>query len=44
MPKEYGKAYPKKVRPVPTGVKNVHGKVITNPNEKKHITLNTLGI
>ena len=39
MWKEFRKAYPKKVRPVPTGVKNVHGKVITNPNEKKHITL-----
>ena len=37
--KEFRKAYPKKVRPVPPGVKNVHGKVITNPNEKKHITL-----
>ena len=39
MWKEFRKAYPKKVRPVPTGVKNVHGKVITNPNEKKLITL-----
>ena len=33
--KEFRKAYPKKVRPVPTGVKNIHGKVITNPKEKK---------
>ena len=26
--KEFRKAYPKKFRPVPTGVKNVHGKVV----------------
>ena len=38
--KEFRKAYPKKSRPVPTGVKNIQGKVITNPEEKKTITLN----
>ena len=38
--KEFRKAYPKKSRPVPTGVKNVQGKVITHPEEKKIITLN----
>ena len=37
--KEFRKAYPKKQRPVPTGVKNFHGKVVTNPNEKKQVTL-----
>ena len=37
MWKEFRKAYPKKVRPVPTGVKNKYGKVITNPNEKKYV-------
>ena len=37
MWKQFRKAYPKKARPVPTGVKNIHGKVITNPNEKKVI-------
>ena len=37
--KEFRKAYPKKIRPVPTGVKNIIGKVITNPKEKKDITL-----
>ena len=37
--KEFRKAYPKKQRLVPTGVKNINGKVITNPKEKKNITL-----
>ena len=29
------KAFPQKNKPLPTGVKNISGKVITNPNEKK---------
>ena len=37
--KQFRKAYPKKVRPTPTGVKNLSGKVITNPSEKKNINL-----
>ena len=36
------KAYPKKTKPLPTGVKNVKGNVITNQDEKKKIKpLNT---
>ena len=38
--KQFRKAYPKKVRPAPTGVKNLRGKIITNPSEKKNVTLN----
>ena len=34
------KSYPKKSKPIPTGIKNIKGKVITNPDEKKKITLN----
>ena len=37
--KEWKKAFPKKTKPIPTGVKNVKGKVITNPKEKKKVTL-----
>ena len=37
--KEFRKAYPKKSKPLPTGVKNINGKGITNPKEKKDITL-----
>ena len=37
--KEMRKAYPKKSKPLPTGVLNVVGKVITNPKEKKIVTL-----
>ena len=34
------RAYPNKNKPLPTGVKNIKGKVITNPEEKKFIALN----
>ena len=34
------KAFPKKVQPLPTGVKNFEGKVITNPNKKDTVILN----
>ena len=37
--KEMRKAFPKKSRPLPTGVMNFKGKVITNPKEKRKITL-----
>ena len=37
--KELRKAFPKKTKPLPTGVKNIQGKVITNPNEKKKVIL-----
>ena len=37
--KEMKKAYPKKNKPLPTGVKNIRGKLITNPDEKKKVTL-----
>ena len=33
--KQMNKAFPKKTRPIPTGVINIEGKIITNPNEKK---------
>ena len=36
---EMRKAFPKKTQPLPTGVKNLIGKVITNPDEKKQVTL-----
>ena len=38
--KELRKAYPKKSKPIPTGVKNIQGKVITNPKEKKKVIIN----
>ena len=37
--REMKKAYPKKLKPLSTGVKNIEGKVITNPDEKKNIIL-----
>ena len=37
--KEMKKAFPKKVKPLPTGVRNKAHKVITNPNEKKSVIL-----
>ena len=33
--KEMRKAFPRKSKPLPTGVMNVKGKVITNPKEKR---------
>ena len=33
------KAYPKKVKPLPTGVENIEGKLITNVKEKKNVIL-----
>ena len=33
------KAFPKKNKPLPTGVKNIEDKVITNPAEKKKVIL-----
>ena len=37
--KEMKKAFPAKQTPLPTGVKNIQGKLITNPKEKKRVTL-----
>ena len=37
--KQMKKSYPKNTRPLPTGVKNIEGKVITNPVEKKNVIL-----
>ena len=37
--KEMRKAYPKKTTTVPIGVKNIEGKLLTNPIEKKKIVL-----
>ena len=37
--KERRKKFPRKTKIIPTGVKNIKGKVITNPDEKKKITL-----
>ena len=39
MWKELRKAYPKQVKSLPTGVKDFKGKVITNPLEKKKVTI-----
>ena len=36
--KELRKAFPPKSKPIPTGIKNVPGKLITNPQEKKKVT------
>ena len=33
------KVFPKNSKPLPTGVMNIKGKVITNPKEKKTVTL-----
>ena len=38
--KQMRKAFPKKAKPLPTGVKNEQGKVITNPAEKMKVTQN----
>ena len=37
--KEMRKAYPSKSNPLPTGVNNAQGKLITNPKEKRKVTL-----
>ena len=37
--RQFKKAYPKKAKPLPTGVLNVEGKIITNPEEKKKVIL-----
>ena len=37
--KEMKKAFPTKVKPLPTGVRNIENKVITNPDEKKVVIL-----
>ena len=33
------KAYPNNTKPIPTGVKNLKGKIVTNPEERKQVTL-----
>ena len=33
------KSFPKQTKPLPTGVKNFEGKIITNPEEKKKVIL-----
>ena len=33
------KAYPKKIKPLPTGVKDMEKKLITNPEEKKKVII-----
>ena len=40
--KEMRRAFPKKTKPMPTGMKNVEGKVLTNPEEKKKVILDHL--
>ena len=37
--RQFKKAYLKKSKPLPTGVLNVEGKIITNPEEKKKVIL-----
>jgi hypothetical protein len=37
--KQMKRAYPNKTKPVPTGVMNIEGKVITNPKEKGKVIL-----
>ena len=37
--KQMRKSFPKKNKPLPTGVRNIKGKVITNPEEKKKVIL-----
>ena len=39
MWRELRKAYPKVVRTLPSGVRDIKGKVITNPSEKKKVTI-----
>ena len=41
MWREMRKAYPKINKSLPAGVKDFKGKVVTNPHEKKKVTLNT---
>ena len=38
--REMRKAFPNKTKPIPTGVKDIKGRVITNPTERKEVTLN----
>ena len=38
--REMRKAFPNKTKPIPTGVKDIKGRVITNPKERKEVTLN----
>ena len=38
MYRELRKAYPKQVKSLPTSVKVIKGKVITNPNKKKKVS------
>ena len=33
------KAYPNNTKPILTGVKNLKGKIVTNPEERKQVTL-----
>ena len=40
--KQMKKTFPRKTRPIPTGVMNKEGKVITNPIEKKNVILEHL--
>ena len=35
--KQMKRAYPNKVKPIPTGVLNIEGKLITNPKEKEKV-------
>ena len=37
--RQFKKAYPTKTKPLPTGVQNVEGKIITNPKEKQKVIL-----
>ena len=37
--KQMKKAYPNKVKPIPAGVKNIEGKIITIPKEKEKVIL-----
>ena len=37
--KQMSKSFPKKTKPLPTGIKNMSGKIITYPEEKKNVTL-----
>ena len=39
--KQFRKAYPKKNKPIPTGVKNLKGKIVTTPEERKNCDFKT---
>ena len=39
MWKQMRKSFPKKLKPLPCGVKNIEGKLITNPKEKEKVIL-----